>query len=217
MQARGQRAAVCQVDGGRWLSLEGPVRLVSDPDGVRAGVEGYASRYRQPKERDDRVVIEISVERILGRGRRYEWCLTPFVTSAGVSVPGELGDPSLSSRVRIHGRVVDRPFELRVEMGLAAWTPVQDPVVLAHPPALDGVGTAGQRCTFRPYTARPPFTEGSVIRRAWCRFARNMRAAVLTTRMASRSLSAPTGAYGLSSVAHSTSHRYTLPTPHITR
>ena len=68
MQAAGQRAAVCQVDGGRWLSLEGPVRLVTDPEGVRAGVEGYAARYRQPKERDDRVVIEIDVERILGRG-----------------------------------------------------------------------------------------------------------------------------------------------------
>ncbi len=68
MQAAEQRAAVCQVDGGRWLSLEGPVRLVTDPDGVRAGVDGYAARYRQPKERDDRVVIEISVERMLGRG-----------------------------------------------------------------------------------------------------------------------------------------------------
>jgi F420H(2)-dependent biliverdin reductase len=42
--------------------------LITDPDGVKAGVEGYAARYRQPKERDDRVVIEISVERILGRG-----------------------------------------------------------------------------------------------------------------------------------------------------
>ena len=68
MQGLGQRAAVCQVDGGRWLSLEGPVRLVTDTDGVRAGVEGYAARYREPKDRDDRVVIEISVERILGRG-----------------------------------------------------------------------------------------------------------------------------------------------------
>ena len=36
----GQRAAVSQVDGGRWLTLEGPVRLVTDPDGVRAGVDG---------------------------------------------------------------------------------------------------------------------------------------------------------------------------------
>jgi len=68
MEARSQRAAVCQVDGGRWLSLEGPVRLITDPERVRAGVEGYAARYRQPKERDDRVVIEIAVERILGRG-----------------------------------------------------------------------------------------------------------------------------------------------------
>jgi PPOX class probable F420-dependent enzyme len=68
MQGLGQRAAVCQVDGGRWLSLEGPVRLVTDADGVRAGVDGYAARYRQPKDRDDRVVIEIAVERILGRG-----------------------------------------------------------------------------------------------------------------------------------------------------
>ena len=68
MQQRGQRAAVAQVDGGRWLSLEGPVRLVTDPDGIRAGVDGYAARYRQPKDRDDRVVIEIDVERILGRG-----------------------------------------------------------------------------------------------------------------------------------------------------
>ena len=68
MEARGLRAAVCQVDGGRWLSLEGPVRLVTDADGVRAGVDGYAARYREPKQRTDRVVIEIAVERILGRG-----------------------------------------------------------------------------------------------------------------------------------------------------
>jgi len=67
MESAGQRAAVSQVDGGRWLTLEGPVRLVTDADGVRAGVEGYAARYRDPKERDDRVVIEIQVDRILGR------------------------------------------------------------------------------------------------------------------------------------------------------
>jgi hypothetical protein len=30
-------------------------------------VAAYAERYRQPKERDDRVVIEIQVDRILGR------------------------------------------------------------------------------------------------------------------------------------------------------
>ena len=68
MEAAGQRAAVAQVDGGRWLSLEGPVRLVTDPVGVRAGVDGYTARYRPPKQRDDRVVIAIAVDRILGRG-----------------------------------------------------------------------------------------------------------------------------------------------------
>ncbi len=68
MQSAGQRAAVCQVDGGRWLSLEGTVRLVTDPDGVIAGVDGYAARYQPPKERADRAVVEIDVDRILGRG-----------------------------------------------------------------------------------------------------------------------------------------------------
>jgi F420H(2)-dependent biliverdin reductase len=67
MEPLGQRAAVSQVDGRRWLTLEGPVRIVTDPDGIRAGVEGYAARYREPTARDDRVVIEIAVDRILGR------------------------------------------------------------------------------------------------------------------------------------------------------
>jgi PPOX class probable F420-dependent enzyme len=65
--ARGGRAAVSQVDGGRWLTLEGPVRLVTDPDGVAVAVAGYAARYRQPGEREDRVAIEIQVDRVLGR------------------------------------------------------------------------------------------------------------------------------------------------------
>lgn len=68
MQGKGQRAAVSQVDGGRWLTLEGRVRLVTDPDGVRPGIEGYAERYQDPKDREDRAVLEIDVDRILGRG-----------------------------------------------------------------------------------------------------------------------------------------------------
>jgi F420H(2)-dependent biliverdin reductase len=67
--ARGGRAAVCQVDGGRWLTLEGEVRVVSDPEGVAAGVAAYSARYRQPKEREDRVTIEIHVDRIMGSVR----------------------------------------------------------------------------------------------------------------------------------------------------
>lgn len=65
--ARGGRAAVSQVDGGRWLTLEGTVRLTDDPDDVARAVAGYAARYRPPGERDDRVAIEIAVDRILGR------------------------------------------------------------------------------------------------------------------------------------------------------
>jgi PPOX class probable F420-dependent enzyme len=58
---RGGRAAVSQVDGGRWLTFEGPVSVTDE------AVAAYAERYRQPKERIDRVVIEILVDRILGR------------------------------------------------------------------------------------------------------------------------------------------------------
>ncbi len=63
----GGRAVVCQIDGGRWLSLEGPATVTDDPDRVAAAVAGYAARYRQPGEREDRVAIEIQVDRILGR------------------------------------------------------------------------------------------------------------------------------------------------------
>lgn len=64
---RGGRAVVSQVDGGRWLTLEGTVRAVSDSEQVGLAVAGYAARYRQPGERDDRVAIEIAVDRIMGR------------------------------------------------------------------------------------------------------------------------------------------------------
>jgi F420H(2)-dependent biliverdin reductase len=65
--APGGRAAVCQVDGGRWLTLEGPAEVTGDPARVAEGVRRYAERYRQPGERADRVVIEIAVDRVLGR------------------------------------------------------------------------------------------------------------------------------------------------------
>ena len=65
---RGGRAAVSQVDGGRWLTLEGTVTATDDPDRVAAAVAAYSARYREPSERADRVAIEIAVDRILGRG-----------------------------------------------------------------------------------------------------------------------------------------------------
>lgn len=64
---RGGRAAVSQVDGGRWLTFEGVVSVTDEPTAVAAAVTAYAERYRPPKERPDRVVIEIRVDRVLGR------------------------------------------------------------------------------------------------------------------------------------------------------
>lgn len=68
--ARGGRGAVSQVDGGRWLTLEGTVRLVTDEPGITRAVAAYTERYQAPRERPhgDRVAIEIAVDRILGRG-----------------------------------------------------------------------------------------------------------------------------------------------------
>lgn len=63
----GGRAAVSQVDGGRWLTFEGVVSVTDEPPAVAAAVSAYAERYRPPKERPDRVVIEIRVDRVLGR------------------------------------------------------------------------------------------------------------------------------------------------------
>jgi PPOX class probable F420-dependent enzyme len=62
----GSRAVVCQVDGGRWLSLEGAAVVTDEPDRVARAVAAYAARYRQPGERPDRVAIEITVDRMLG-------------------------------------------------------------------------------------------------------------------------------------------------------
>ena len=62
---RGGRASVTQIDGGRWVTFEGPVRVLDDAGSVAAAVVAYARRYRQPKVRDDRVVIEIEVDRVM--------------------------------------------------------------------------------------------------------------------------------------------------------
>ncbi len=61
------RAAVSQVDGGRWLTLEGIPRVTRDPHEVALAVDGYGRRYREPGSRDNRVAIEIAVDRVMGR------------------------------------------------------------------------------------------------------------------------------------------------------
>jgi PPOX class probable F420-dependent enzyme len=61
------RVAVCQVDGRRWLTLEGSAVVRNDPLAVADAVERYARRYRQPRVNPERVVLEIAVDRILGK------------------------------------------------------------------------------------------------------------------------------------------------------
>lgn len=62
----GVRAVVSQVDGRRWSSLEGIAVLRTDPDSVADAVRRYAARYRVPRPNPQRVVVEITVDRLLG-------------------------------------------------------------------------------------------------------------------------------------------------------
>ena len=68
VRAGSPRAVVAQVDRARWLSLEGVPVVSDDPERVAEAVRRYALRYRQPAENPSRVVIEIAVDRVLGRG-----------------------------------------------------------------------------------------------------------------------------------------------------
>jgi PPOX class probable F420-dependent enzyme len=60
------RVAVCQVDGRRWVTLEGSAVVRDDAASVADAEQRYAQRYRQPRENPARVVLEISVDRVLG-------------------------------------------------------------------------------------------------------------------------------------------------------
>ncbi|MGY1693475.1 pyridoxamine 5'-phosphate oxidase family protein [Geodermatophilus sp. SYSU D00814] len=60
------RVAVCQVEGRRWLTLEGTAVVREDAASVADAEARYAQRYRAPRENPQRVVLEISVDRVLG-------------------------------------------------------------------------------------------------------------------------------------------------------
>lgn len=62
----GAPVVLCQVEGRRWLSLEGRARVERDPALVRDAEERYARRYRVPRENPRRVVLVVTVERVLG-------------------------------------------------------------------------------------------------------------------------------------------------------
>ncbi|PRY51839.1 PPOX class probable F420-dependent enzyme [Geodermatophilus tzadiensis] len=66
VRAGQSRVAVCQVDGRRWVTLEGAAVVRDDRTAVADAEARYARRYRQPRENPARVVIEISVDRVLG-------------------------------------------------------------------------------------------------------------------------------------------------------
>ena len=63
---RGGIAVLSQVDGARWLSLEGRASVNAETRAVRDAELRYAQRYRTPRENPNRVVIEVHIERVLG-------------------------------------------------------------------------------------------------------------------------------------------------------
>ncbi|WP_182113656.1 MULTISPECIES: pyridoxamine 5'-phosphate oxidase family protein [unclassified Actinotalea] len=65
-EAGGARVAVCQVDGGRWLTFEGLATVEEDPAEVEEAVRRYARRYRRLEHDPQRVVLRITADRVLG-------------------------------------------------------------------------------------------------------------------------------------------------------
>jgi PPOX class probable F420-dependent enzyme len=64
-----ERVAVCQVDGARWVTVEGVAEVRDDPESVAEAVRRYAERYRMPRPNPSRVAVEIRVTRLLGSSR----------------------------------------------------------------------------------------------------------------------------------------------------
>jgi PPOX class probable F420-dependent enzyme len=67
LRADGQpgRAVVCQVEGGRWITLEGPVTVLTEPEPVLEAEQRYARRYKVPRENPARVVVVITPDRVM--------------------------------------------------------------------------------------------------------------------------------------------------------
>ncbi|NLU68592.1 TIGR03618 family F420-dependent PPOX class oxidoreductase [Streptomyces sp. HNM0574] len=64
----GLRVALCQVDRGRWATLEGVARIREDAPAVRDAERRFAERYsREPRPNPERVLVEITVDRTMGR------------------------------------------------------------------------------------------------------------------------------------------------------
>jgi PPOX class probable F420-dependent enzyme len=63
------RAALCQFDGKRWLTLEGSITLSHDTADVSEAVEAYAVRYRRLEFQAERIVLHLAVDRVMGTVR----------------------------------------------------------------------------------------------------------------------------------------------------
>jgi len=61
--------AVCQVDGRRWSTLEGTVRVLTEAPDVQEAERRYAARYKVPRENPDRVALRITLTGLLGNVR----------------------------------------------------------------------------------------------------------------------------------------------------
>jgi F420H(2)-dependent biliverdin reductase len=65
----GARVALCQVDRGRWATLEGRAVVRTESSLIADAEERYEARYgRRPAPNPERVLIEVTVDRTMGRG-----------------------------------------------------------------------------------------------------------------------------------------------------
>jgi PPOX class probable F420-dependent enzyme len=60
------RAALCQVNGGRWLTLEGVATISKNPDDVADAERRHRLRHHALEPDPRRVVLAIAVDRVMG-------------------------------------------------------------------------------------------------------------------------------------------------------